>query len=126
MQNAETVMTDAEWRDHALMVRNAVLCMRGAPDGDPLAADAGCLPGEPADCGHSHAEHIIGWYAQLAAMMAHNAEHLAATLGRGYGAMLEMHEQAYESFVCAAAADPAECWHWRDMHGECPGPVEHT
>lgn len=125
MQNAEAVMTDADWAPHARQMRAAVIRMRGGHP-EKIYRKERCLPGEPGDCGHSNAEHIIGWYAQLSAMMAHNAEHLAATLGRGYGAMLEMHEQAYESFVCAAAADSRECWHWRDMHGECPGPVKHT
>lgn len=124
MQNAEAVMTDADWMDHARKVRSAVLRMRGATTDEILAEDM-CLPGEADDCGHSNAQHIIGWYAQMGAMMAHNSEHLAATLGSAQ-AVRDLYVQAYESFVCAAAADSRECWHWRDMHGECPGPMRHT
>ena len=123
MQNTKTTMTDAEWAQHARKARSAVLRLRGATTEEILAEDM-CLPGEAQDCGHGYAEHIIGWYAQIGAMLNHNLEHLADTVG-GRARLMELYSGAYEAFVCAAAATPGECWHWGDMHGECPGPVSH-
>lgn len=113
-------MTEAEWYQRALLVRNAVLCLRGAGADDPLAG-VGCLPGEPDDCGHSSAEHIVGWYAQIDALLTHEMAHLADAVG-GTHRLDAMFDHAHESFVCVKAATPGECSYWRSLHGPCPGP----
>lgn len=118
----DTRPTDADWAAHARQMRAAVIRLRGGHP-EKINRKKRCLPGEPGDCGESNVAHIIGWYAQLTAIMDHNLMHLAGSSDPEKVARAqEMFQSAYEGYICTEAADPDECSHWAEMHESCPGP----
>jgi hypothetical protein len=118
------VLTDGQWSQVARRARASVFFVGNGSTTEINSPDR-CLPGEPNDDGRGNVEHIIDWYAQLHAMIAHQLRHLADSLG-GTEAAQRLFEASYERYMCVAAVTPGWCSHWRELHGECLGPFEHN